>query len=113
MTSKEFVESFYKEKEGFLQMYLDTDQGTDVGKLIETLNLSADKHLILKKILNQTLTDAFYTILLGLDGAASIGDRQEMYKLLDEDGIELTGGEIEGYAWEYFHGQEKTGANNI
>ena len=112
MTPKEFVEAFYKEKEDLLQMYLDKDRGTDVGKLVETLNLSADKKRILQRILNQTLTDGFYTVLLGLDGAASIGDRQEMYKLFDENGIELTGGEIEGYAWEYFHGQEKTGANN-
>ena len=49
------------------------------------------------------LTDMCYTILLGLDGEANIGGTQEMYKIYDESGSELTGGEIEAYAWEYFH----------
>jgi hypothetical protein len=41
--------------------------------------------------------------LLGLDGEASIGDKQTMYKLFDEENNELTGGEIEVSAYEYFH----------
>ena len=40
---------------------------------------------------------------MGLEGEAQIGERQESYKIEDENGNELTGGEIESYAWEYFH----------
>ena len=56
---------------------------------------------IMKKVLDSSFTDVFYTILLGLDGSASIGRIQEMYDLKDENGNQLSG-EIEGYAYEYF-----------
>ncbi len=49
-----------------------------------------------------TLTDIVCTILLGLDGCASIGGIQELYDLKDENGNQLSG-EIERYAYEYFH----------
>ncbi|WP_181858425.1 hypothetical protein [Winogradskyella arenosi] len=51
------------------------------------------------------MTDVFYTILLGLDGCASIGGIQETYELKDENGNQLNG-EIEGYAYEYFQESE-------
>ena len=50
-----------------------------------------------------TKPDVFYTFLLALDGAASLGGEQVLYKLYDEDGSELTG-ELEGLAWERLHG---------
>ena len=107
MTPKDFTKGFYDEKAHLLKTYFDTNQGSEVGILIRTLDLEVDQIEILKKILNNVITDSLYTVLLGLDGAASIGGQQEMYKLLDENGNELTGGEIESYAWEYFHGKEK------
>jgi hypothetical protein len=56
-------------------------------------------------VLDGVLTDAFYTVLLALDGAASLGGRQVTYSLRDEGGREPTGsGEIEAAAWERFHG---------
>ena len=102
MTPKEFVEGFYKEKQGLLDIYFKNYENSEVGNLIKSLDLKDDKEKTLKKILDFALTDTFYTVLLGLDGAASIGDKQEIYKLFDESGNELTGGKIEGYAWEYF-----------
>jgi hypothetical protein len=52
------------------------------------------------------LTDSFYTILLGLDGSASIGDSQESLKIYDENNNLISdGGNLEGYAYEYFHGK--------
>ena len=49
-----------------------------------------------------------YTILLALDGAASLGNEmQQMFGLTDEDGNNLTEGKLEGHAYEYFHGQNK------
>ncbi|PRD46153.1 EF-Tu C-terminal domain-related protein [Sphingobacterium haloxyli] len=57
----------------------------------------------LRQILGGSLRDTLYTILLGLDGDASIGDNQTCYKLFDENDNELTGGEIDVAAYEYFH----------
>ena len=102
MTTKEFVEAFYNEKQSFLKEYISENSETEVGLLIKSLNLTGKQNEIMKEVLDTTLTDIFYTILLGLDGCASIGGIQEMYELKDENGNQLSG-EIEGYAYEYFH----------
>ncbi|GGW95478.1 MULTISPECIES: hypothetical protein [Flavobacteriaceae] len=102
MNTEEFVKSFHTEKQDFLKEYLSENPETEVGRLIQSLNLTDEQNGIMEKIINGTLTDVFYTILLGLDGCASIGGIQEMYDLKDENGNQLSG-EIEGYAYEYFH----------
>jgi hypothetical protein len=102
MNAEEFVKGFYNEKQDFLKMYLSKNPETEVGELIQTLNLTDQQSEILKKVLNNAFTDIFYSILLGLDGCASIGGIQEIYDLKDENGNQLSG-EIEGYAYEYFH----------
>jgi hypothetical protein len=103
MTPEEFVKNFYLERKTLVDLYLNADNETDVSKLIADLQLDEQKTEKLRQILNGVLRDAFYTTLLGLDGEAQIGERQETYKIEDENGNELTGGEIEGFAWEYFH----------
>jgi hypothetical protein len=103
MTSDDFAKGFYLERKQLLELYFKSDNNTDVSQLISSLQLDQEKTERLKQILNAVLRDAFYTVLLGLDGEAQIGNRQETYKILDEEGNELTGGEIEVAAWEYFH----------
>ncbi|MFV0470480.1 MAG: hypothetical protein ACK5L7_00395, partial [Paludibacteraceae bacterium] len=73
MSTKEFVKGFYKEKQDFLNEYLSENPESEVGQLIKSLNLTDQQTEIMKKIMDGTLTDIFYTILLGLDGCASIG----------------------------------------
>jgi hypothetical protein len=108
MTPEEFVKEVFKEKEYLLKLYFDKEQKVYASTLIKKLQLDGSSIEVLKKIIDSVLTDAFYTVLLGLDGAASIGNRQEMYNLFDEEGNPLTGhGEIEGYAYEYFHDGKK------
>lgn len=49
------------------------------------------------------LTDVFYTMLLALDGEASLGGKQETYRLTDSGGNLTSGqGELEAAAWQYF-----------
>ena len=103
MTPEEFVKNFYLERKSLVDLYLSSGNQTDVTKLIADLQLDEEKTEKIRQILNGVLRDAFYTTLLGLDGEAQIGERQEAYKIEDENGNELTGGEIEGFAWEYFH----------
>jgi Glu-tRNA(Gln) amidotransferase subunit E-like FAD-binding protein len=105
MNTEEFVKAFYKEKQDFLTEYLAENPESEFGQLIKTLNLTDQQNETLKRIIDGILTDTFYTILLGLDGCASIGGIQEMYELKDENGNQLSG-EIEGYAYEYFHEKE-------
>lgn len=111
MTPEEFVKNFYLERKSLVNLYLNSDSSTDVSKLIANLQLNPEKTDLLRQILNGVLRDAFYNTLLGLDGESQIGAGQENYKIEDENNNELTGGEIEAYAWEYFH-NNKFESNN-
>ena len=102
MNTKEFVKSFYTEKQDFFKEYLSENTKIEVGQLIQSLNLTDEQNEVMKKIVDGILTDVFYTILLGLDGCASIGGIQEMYDIKDENGNQISG-EIEEFAYQYFH----------
>ena len=102
MTPAQFVGLFANEKRDMLRSYL-SGPDTAVGAQIKAMDLTTKEVKALTAVLDGVLTDAFYTVLLALDGAASLGGKQVTYSLRDEDGNELTGGEIEAAAWERFH----------
>lgn len=106
MTPHEFAACVARQKEDMLSTYFDPDSGAAVATQIAAMGLSDEQAKALRTILDGSLTDAFYTLLLGLDGAASIGGLQSVYELRAEDGTLLTGGELEGAAWEHFHGDK-------
>ncbi len=101
MTTEEFVKAFHTEKQDLLNEYISDNSESEVAQLIKSLNLNVHQSKTLKKVLDSSFTDIFYSILLGLDGCAAIGGIQEIYDLKDESGKQLSG-EIEGYAYEYF-----------
>lgn len=105
MTAEEFVLNFYKQRNQILNDSFDFEKEhkSYVTNKIQELKLNEQDSEKFRHIISALLTDTFYGILLGLDGSANIGERQETYKIEDENGNELTGGEIEGFAWEYFH----------
>lgn len=110
MTPKEFVEGFYKEKQNLLKEYLSPDSQTEVSTLIKSMELNKGQSEILEKLLNSSFTDIFYTILLGLDGCTSIGNlMQQQFTVTAESNDQVCGeehlGEVEAFAYEYFHGQ--------
>ncbi|WP_294283126.1 hypothetical protein [uncultured Chryseobacterium sp.] len=77
---------------------------TLVSTKIKGLNLDKIQNEKLKDIISDLLTDTFYTLLLGLDGSAAIGNSQESFKIYDEDNhLICEGGDLEGLAYEYFH----------
>ena len=105
MTAKEFVENFKLEKDSLLKEFTNIESKSEVQKLIQSMKLNEEQAEILKEVLNSTLRDTFYTILLGLEGCSMIGESQQLYEIKDENG-NLISGEIEGYAYEYFHEME-------
>src|SRR5262245_7607717 len=108
MTPAKFVDCFVREKDALVRSYMH-DRDTDVAAKIARLGLSPAKAKILQDVIDGVLTDAFYTVLLALDGEASLGGIQETYSLRDESGNELANGELEGPAWERFHGPKAGG----
>ena len=95
MTPKDFVKEFYKQKKFTTNLYFDKSNPTYVSELIKSLNLDEKGNERIRQIINAVLTDSFYTTLLAIDGAEQIGENQQLYKLLNKNGIEITGGEIE------------------
>lgn len=92
MDAKEFVELFYTEKNCTMKQYFDNLQDTEVGIKIDSLGLTKEQFEKVNGIIDTVLTDAMYTILLGLDGECSIGNLQQSYRLYDEKGIKITNG---------------------
>jgi hypothetical protein len=104
MNANEFARQCRAEKDALLASYFDKSADTQVGIEIRNMNLDDPTLVALRQILDGALTDAFYTLLLGLDGAAMIGEAQQCFDLRDESGNKITGdGELEAAAFAHFH----------
>ena len=105
MTPIDFARLWHSEKSQLIEHFLDAGSGGAVATAINALDLSPPQASGLHRVLDLALTDTMYTLLLGIDGSAAIGGRQETYRLFAEGGAQLSGtGELEGAAWEVFHG---------
>lgn len=103
MTGEDFVKLCYKEKESMMQGYFAEDSESEAAMIIKEMIQSGASREDLYRLVNTILTDNYYTLLLGIDGACSLGDQQVMYKLYDEDENLLNEcGEIEESAYSYF-----------
>ena len=104
MTPEQFVECFAKERDALLSAFMSPISDTPVALDIDSMRLSKEQRATMRRVVYDILTDCLYTVLMGLDGAASIGGRQELYDLRAEDGTMLTGsGELEALAYVRFH----------
>jgi hypothetical protein len=105
MTAEEFVKNFYKERKRIINDSFDFDKELKsyVTTRIQDLKLNEEDSEKFRHIISALLTDTFYGILLGLDGSANIGERQETYKITAEDNIVISErGDIEAEAYETF-----------
>lgn len=103
MTSAEFVENCYQEKQEMLKTYFDEKNETYVGKLIKQMISKGITKDEIKELIDSVMNEVFYTMLLALEGEAALGDVQMMYELYDDRHNLLTGsGEIESNAYEMF-----------
>lgn len=76
--------------------------GSEVAAKIAALGLDDQQARQLTAILDTVVRDTVYTMLLALDGAASLGGCQQQFTVTDEDGNVIK--DIEAAAWECFHG---------
>ncbi len=103
MNANEFVKLWKLEKDYFLQSFIEAKDESAVSAYIQEMNLSKEQKACFDKVADQLLTDVFYSLLLGLDGSASIGYVQKVYKIYDGDGNLISDcGELEGEAYEQF-----------
>ena len=76
--------------------------GSAVAASIAALGLEHGQSRQLAALLDTVVRDTVYTLLLALDGAASLGSCQQQFTLTGEDGNVIEG--IEDAAWQCFHG---------
>lgn len=104
MNTSDFVACWRREKDSLSSAFLDSSSRSEVAAKIASLNLEDSQLALVREIIDGVLTDVFYSLLLGLDGAASIGGVQQAYRILAENG-ELVSecGDLEAEAWSQFH----------
>lgn len=103
MNGKDFVKLCFEEKENSLKQYFDNSYKTDVGKRINTLIENGASKEELYEMIDLVLKETYYTLLLALDGEASLGGKQLSYELLNQNGNVINQfGEIEAEAYKYF-----------
>lgn len=103
MTGEEFVKLCHSEKEAVLKLYFAEDSSTQVGAGLRKLMQNGVERQELYALVDLILSENYYSMLLALDGEASLGGEQIVYKLFDEEGNRLNEcGELGGAAYSYF-----------
>lgn len=103
MTGEGFVRLCFEEKEAVLREYLSDRSETKVGGLFRELVRNGADPEKLRELLDTAMTESWYTMLLALDGEASLGGEQVTYRLYDEEDNFLNPcGELEAAAWDAF-----------
>ena len=106
VTPEEFVNEFWLLKQSYLKSILASGEpDSQAALLLQKLDLLDEQKTTAIELLSTVVTDMLYTVLLGLDGEAQIGNKQVFYTLLDEQGNRICGdamGEIEAIAYQRF-----------
>lgn len=103
MNPKDFVKQCFEEKENSLKQYFDDSYKTEVGKRINTLIENGSSKEEIYEMIDLVLKETYYTLLLALDGEASLGGKQFNCELLNQDGNVINQiGEIEAEAYRHF-----------
>ncbi len=101
MKTKDFVKEFHCQMKNQLEVYFNSEEST-VSQKIKELESSGIQKQKLHALLQEVLIDTYYSTLLGLVGESSIGNLQQAYKIVDEEGNDLDMDEISEHAWNYF-----------
>lgn len=106
MKSKEFALAVREERDALLSMYADPAGGSTVADHLAAADLTSNQRLETLAAIEAAVSDAFYTLLLALDGSASLGGSQQSFVLSDEGGDVIANGDgrLEAAAWEAFYG---------
>ena len=108
MNAQQFVSHWIELKAELLEAFLGEQSKAEVAVQLQRLGLKSEQSELLRGAVDGMLRDTMYTLLLGLDGAASIGSNQQRYSIADENGNVISNcGELEAEAWRQFHGGSK------
>lgn len=92
MHAKKFIDGVVASNASLLAMYAQGRQGqTRLGTLLDGLPLADGQREQVLALIKLAIDDATYQLVCGIEGSASLGNSQQDYTLLDEEGNTLTG----------------------
>ncbi|QYG07355.1 hypothetical protein [Janthinobacterium sp. PAMC25594] len=92
MHAKKFIDDVVASNASLLVLYAQGREGqTQLGALLDGLALDEAQREQVLALIKLAIDDATYQLVCGIEGSASLGDNQQDYTLLDEDGNTLTG----------------------
>ncbi|PLY44339.1 hypothetical protein CSZ94_06265 [Janthinobacterium sp. ROICE36] len=92
MHAKKFIDAVVASNTSLLALYAQGRQGqTRLGTLLDALALAQAQREQILALIKLAIDDATYQLVCGIEGSASLGDSQQEYTLLDEEGHTLTG----------------------
>ena len=102
MGPTDFALACREQRDLMLANYADASGGSEVANLLATANLSQEQRNYVLSALDTALTDVFYTMLLAIDGSASLGQTQQSFALTDGERNVIANGDgrLEAAAWE-------------
>lgn len=104
MDAATFVGNWVDLKSDLLSVFMGEQGESVIATQIRNMALTVDQTEQLRNVLDGVLRDTMYSLLLGLDGASSIGRDQQAFQILDERGMAVSScGELEEQAWKRFH----------
>lgn len=86
MSAKDFAALCKLERDAMLAEYVDPLGSSAVTGQLNAAGLSPIQREYIVKALDSALTDAFYTMLMALDGAVSLGGKQQSYRVVNGNG---------------------------
>lgn len=108
MGPTDFASACSFERNRMLAEYANASGKSEVAALINMANLSSEQKQLVMSAIDTALTDAFYTVLLAIDGSCSLGHTQQSFTVSDSDGNVIANGDgrLEAAAWEAFHSNQ-------
>ena len=92
MQAKKFIDDVVAANASLLALYAQGRQGqTRLGALLDGLALAEEQREQVLALIALAIDDATYQLVCGIEGSAALGDSQQEYTLLDEEGNTLTG----------------------
>lgn len=92
MHGKKFIDDVVASNASLLALYAQGREGqTRLGALLDGLALAEGQREQILAMLKLAIDDTTYQLVCGIEGSASLGDSQQDYTLLDEEGNTLTG----------------------
>ena len=92
MQAKKFIDDVVASNASLLALYTQGRQGqTRLGAMLDALKLADSQRMQVLAMIKLAIDESTYQLMCGIEGSASLGDSQQDYTLLDEEGNTLTG----------------------